>query len=106
MHSAACKLQALLHHHHHRPPVRLHQFPVKLFRTSTSICLQDGPSPYPQLFTHLQHPTFEQPAGARSVVADLKGFKRNFHHLSEGLFKGVDWSNMVVAGVLHFDHLA
>jgi hypothetical protein len=33
----------------------------------------------------------------------MESFKRNFDHLSGGLFKGVDWSNMVVAGVLQHD---
>jgi hypothetical protein len=30
----------------------------------------------------------------------MKSFRRNFRHFTGGLFKGVDWSNMVVAGVL------
>lgn len=59
--------------------------------------MQDGPS-YPKLFTHLEHPTAHLPAGARSIVKDLGTFQQHFKHITGGLFEGVDWSNMIVAG--------
>jgi hypothetical protein len=60
---------------------------------------QAGPSPYPELFTHLEHPSREWAAGERAVVSELSEFKAAFTYFTGGLFEGVDWSNMIVAGV-------
>jgi hypothetical protein len=60
----------------------------------------DEKPPYPELFTHLSHATQAHPAGSRSVVGSLDSFKESFAALTGGIFEGVDWSNMVVAGAL------
>jgi hypothetical protein len=59
-----------------------------------------GPTPYPELFTHLDYPTASLPNGTRSVVEGLDTFKRHFKHITGGLFEGFDWSNMIVAGTV------
>jgi hypothetical protein len=59
-----------------------------------------GPSPYPELFTHLDFPTAGLPNGTRSVVPDIETFKRNFNYFTSQLFEGFDWTNMIVAGTV------
>ncbi|WIA21881.1 hypothetical protein OEZ85_004256 [Tetradesmus obliquus] len=58
----------------------------------------DAKPPYPELFTHCSHPTHAHPAGSSSVVGSMDKFAASFEALTGGLFQGVDWSNMVVAG--------
>lgn len=62
------------------------------------VLLQVDPPPYPELFTHLHHPTQQHQPGSSSVVASLATFQANFNHITGGIFEGVDWSNMMVAG--------
>jgi hypothetical protein len=78
----------------------LHRHKVQLLLLFTPPLLQgdDQKPPYPELFTHLSHATQAHAAGSRSVVGSLDTFKASFAALTGGLFEGIDWSNMVVAG--------
>jgi hypothetical protein len=72
-------------------------FPYCVCLSINTSCIQ-GPSPYHELFTHIDYPTANLPNGTRSVVNDLPTFQQHFKHVTGGLFEGLDWSNTIVAG--------
>jgi hypothetical protein len=55
-------------------------------------------SPYPEHFTVFKQPKRSAVYGQRSVVSSLESFRWSFHHITGGIFEGVDWNNIMVAG--------
>jgi hypothetical protein len=60
--------------------------------------LQGASSRYPEHFTCFKQPDLSAVCGQRSIVSSLESFQSSFHLITGGIFEGVDWHNIIVAG--------